>query len=219
MGEMRGVDVSKLMEKLRRSMRGSGVSDPLDWVLALFHVAGGRLPSETHVQKALFLASLYIEELGNLLEFKAYRMGPWSEEVGDMLEYAKLNRLILKTGDGLTLTELGALKAVDAVSKLSENHRRILADIAEFVSGMSVDELLLYIYTVYGFSEKSDIIEKLLRRRRELAVSLLLKGLVSTDLAARIAGEPLPRFIEYLKSLGVKPFEAEVNDIGGIEKT
>ena len=217
MGEMRRVDVSKLMEKLRRSMRG--FPDPLDWVLALFHVAGGSLPSEAHVQKALFLASLHVGELGDLIEFKAYRKGPWSEEVSDVLEYAKLNRLILKTGDSLTLTEFGARRAEEVASRLNENHRRILADIAGFVSRMSVDELLLYIYTVYGFSEKSDAVERLLRRRRELAVSLLLKGLVSTDLAARIAGEPLPRFIEYLKSIGVKPFVAEVNDIGGLEKT
>jgi hypothetical protein len=36
----------------------------------------------------LFIASRHIDGLREVLEFKAYRMGPWSEEVGDAMENA-----------------------------------------------------------------------------------------------------------------------------------
>ena len=218
MDRPRKIDASRFMEKLRRSIEESRVLDPLEWILLLLYAAGGRIPSRIHMQKALFIAARHVDELGEVLEFNAYRMGPWSEEVNDALENALLSGLVSESGDGISLTDQGIAKARVLWNELSERHRRILKDVAKFVNAMSIDELLLYIYTVYGYGEKSDVIDKLLRRRRELAMSMFRKGLVSIELAARIAGEPLPRFVEYLKRRGVKPFVAEVSDIEEAEK-
>ena len=214
----RGVNVSRLVEKLRRSIEESVGAEPLDWVLLLLYAAGGKIPSRIHVQKALFIASRYISELGEMLEFKAYRMGPWSEEVNDALEVAQLSGLVSESSNGVSLSSQGAAKARALWSKLNEKYRKVLSDVASFVKAMSEDELLLYVYVVYGHSEKSDVINKLLRRRKELATRMLRKGLVSVELAARIAGEPLPRFIEYLRKKGIKPLVAEVSDIDEAEK-
>ncbi|MEM1611316.1 MAG: hypothetical protein QXQ57_06695 [Sulfolobales archaeon] len=206
------------MKKLRRNVSETGISDPLKWILSLLYAAGGRSPSKIHIQKALFIASRYVEELRELLESAAYRMGPWSEEMNDMLEIARLNGLVSETKNELVLTETGTAKAENIWIKLDERYRRILTDVAKFVNSMSEDELLLYIYITYGYSEKSDVINKLIKRRKELATNMLLKGLVSTEMAAKIAGEPLPKFIEYLRKRGIKPFTAEISDIENADK-
>jgi len=212
------VNVSDFMLKLKRITEDLEDIDPLNWVLLILYAANGKLPSKVHIQKALFIASRGIDQLSEALGFKAYRMGPWSEEVSDKLEVALNNGLVSETEDGFILTDRGIAEAEESWKKLDEKRKKALSDIAEFVKGLSEDELLLYIYVVYGFSEKSDVMENLLRKRKELAVSMLQKKLISVELAAEIAGEPLPRFVEYLRRRGIKPFEAEVSDIEEVEK-
>lgn len=218
MSGLKRIDASRLLEKLLRAMDKQSIIEPVEWVLALLYAAGGRAPSRMHVQKALFIASRYIGRLGESLEFNAYRMGPWSEEASDALEVLLLDRLVEESERGLTLSQHGWSRAKAVWRKLSSEERRVLADVASFVNRMSEDELLLYVYAVYGYSEKSDVIDRLLHRRRELALSMFRKGLVSIGLAARIAGEPLPRFVEYLRKKGVKPFTAEASDIEEAER-
>jgi len=213
---LREIDVSRLIEKLRRDMES--VVEPVDWALVLLYAFSGRAPSKLHVQKALFVASRYIDDLREALEFKAYRMGPWSEEVEDALEIAALRGMVVTSRDGVVLTERGRAVAELVWQRLSDRDREVLGKTASFLGSMSEDELLLYIYIVYGYSEKSDIINRLLRRRKELAVSMLGKDLISVELAARIAGMTLKDFISYLREKGVKPYVAEANDIEEAEK-
>jgi len=194
------------------------VVEPVDWALVLLYAFSGRAPSKLHVQKALFVASRYIDDLREALEFKAYRMGPWSEEVEDALEIAALRGMVVTSRDGVVLTERGRAVAELVWQRLSDRDREVLGKTASFLGSMSEDELLLYIYIVYGYSEKSDIINRLLRRRKELAVSMLGKDLISVELAARIAGMTLKDFISYLREKGVKPYVAEANDIEEAEK-
>jgi len=143
----RRTDATKIMVKLRRTMRELGIIEPTEWLLALLHASRGRIPSRIHVQKALFIASRYLSRLRESLEFNAYRMGPWSGEANDALENAIINRLITETKEGLVLTKSGYIKAVAAWNKLSPKDRKILADVANFVSIMTEHELLLYVYT------------------------------------------------------------------------
>jgi len=210
--------VSRFIEKLCRAIENLGVVEPIEWVLALLYAFGGRAPSKLHIQKALFVASRYIDSLRETLEFKAYRMGPWSEEVNDVIENAVHNGLLVTSRDGVALTLRGITEAESVWKRLSDKDREVLKNIVDFLSGMSEDELLLYIYTVYGYSEKSDIITRLLERRKELALSMLKKGLISVELAAKIAGMPLQEFVSYLRRKKVKPYIAEVNDIEEAEE-
>ena len=207
------INVSRFIEKLCRAIENLGVVEPIEWVLALLYAFGGRAPSKLHIQKALFVASRYIDSLRETLEFKAYRMGPWSEEVNDVIENAVHNGLLVTSRDGVALTLRGVTEAESVWKRLSDKDREVLKNIVDFLSGMSEDELLLYIYTVYGYSEKSDIITRLLERRKELALSMLKKGLISVELSAKIAGIPLQEFVSYLRRKKVKPYIAEVNDI------
>ncbi|MCD6340416.1 MAG: UPF0175 family protein [Desulfurococcales archaeon] len=215
---LRKVNVSRFMEKLRRAVEDLGIVEPIEWVLALLHAFGGEAPSKLHIQKALFVASRYIDGLRETLEFKAYRMGPWSEEINDVVENAILSGLLTPSENGIALTFRGVAKARSVWKKLSDRDKEVLARVASLLSRMSEDELLLYIYTLYGYSEKSDVVTKLLRRRKELALSMLRKGLVSVGLAAKMAGMTVQDFVKYLRRRGVKPFVAEVNDIEEAEK-
>jgi len=212
------IDVSRFIEKLRRAIENLGMVEPIEWMLALLYAFGGRAPSKLHIQKALFVASRYINGLREALEFKAYRMGPWSEEVNDVVESAVLSGLLVVSRDGVTLTPRGNTEAELVWRRLSDKDKEVLKKVAGFLSLMNEDELLLYIYTVYGYSEKSDVITRLLRRRKELALSMLKKGLVSVELAAKIAGMPLQEFISYLKKKGIKQYIAEANDVEEAEK-
>jgi len=126
--------------------------------------------------------------------------------------------LLVVYRDGVTLTPRGNTEAELVWRKLSDKDKEVLRKVASFLGLMNEDESLLYMYTVYGYSEKSNVITRLLRRRKELALSMLKKGLVSVELAAKITGMPLQEFISYIKKKGIKQYIAEANDVEEAEK-
>jgi predicted HTH domain antitoxin len=145
-------------------------------------------------------------------------MGYWSEDVHDVLEQL-LDNGDVKAVDGLiVLTGQGLERAREAWELLDETEKSVLSEVADFVSQLSEDELLLYVYVVYGGYEKSDVLERLLRRRKQLAFSMYSKGVISIDMAAKIAGLTIPEFIEYLRKKGVKPFEVMEEDLERAER-
>jgi predicted HTH domain antitoxin len=192
--------------------------DPFDIVLAFLYACRGvgRL-TKVHVQKGLYLASKHLKRFGEVLEFTPYRLGPWSDEVSDVIDQLRQSG-DLEAGKYLRLTERGVGRAESAWGVLTDREREVLKEVANFISKLTPDELLLYIYVVYGGLERSDAAERVLRRRKELAESIYRKGLVSLGLAAEIAGMTLTEFIEYLRRRGVKPYRAEVKDVAGTEE-
>lgn len=204
----RKIEISKILSRISEER---GIEE---WTLSALYASKQRaLKSKVHIQKALFLASKYINELKEELEFKAYRLGPYSEEVEDTIEVLESSNYTIKNEKGIALTNKGLTKAREIWKKLEEDKKTILKNIIELVSKLDEDELLLYIYTKYGFKEKSDIINKLLRKRKIIALKMLKKGVISTTLAAKIAGMPLREFIKYAKRKGVKIYIAEADDL------
>ena len=194
------------------------VPDPFDLVLAFLYACRGvRRLTKVHLQKGLYLASKHLKRFGEILEFTPYRMGPWSDEVSDVIDQLRLSR-DLEVGEYLRLTGRGTRRAELAWGKLTDEERRALSSIADFIGKLTPDELLLYIYTVYGGLERSDVAERVLSRRVELAESMYRKGLVSLGLAAEIAGTTLADFVRYLRRKGVRPYEAEVEDVAESEE-
>ena len=104
-------------------------------------------------------------------------------------------------------------EAEEAARRLKPVHREALREAVELARQLTVDELLALVYTVYGEHEKSEVADRILARRVDLAVSMLRKGAISLTLAARVAGKPLKEFVEELRKRGVKPFKANVGDI------
>jgi len=71
----------------------------------------------------------------------------------------------------------------------------------EIITKMTEEELLLYVCIAY-----KDRLKEVLKRRVELAISLLEKGVVSVGLAAELAGMSLRDFLSELKRRGIKPY-------------
>ncbi|MEM2187627.1 MAG: UPF0175 family protein [Thermofilaceae archaeon] len=197
-GERR-VDVGRVLARAR-----AAEPDLLDWVLAFLHASGGTVPSRLHLHAGLYIASRHLPALAEAAEFAACRMGVWSDGVQDALEQALANGWVAARRGRLELSELGYERARSSWRSLSEEGRSVLGEVARFVRGVDRGELLLYTYLVYGGGEKSDVIDRLLRRRREVAERLLAKGLVSTGLAAELAGMPYAEFVDRLRRKGVK---------------
>ena len=202
------IDVKKLLKNIK-----SGYRDLEDWVLLLLYAAPrNSLPGELHIQKGIFLVSEYLEELGNLVEFKSYRLGPYSDELKDSLLVLESSNRISKK-EGIRPTKEGLKRAEELWKKLDDGAKKILKEVSEFISKLTPDELMLYVYIVKGWKDKSDVFDRLLEKRVELAISMWKKGLVSVSLASKLAGKSLKDFIEILKRRGYKPFKAEVDDI------
>lgn len=198
----------------------SDVLDPFEIVLAFLYACRDRgRVSKIHVQKGLFIASQYSKRIAESLEFQSYRYGPWSEDVSDAVEQLKYDKLIEIDKQGfIRLSEEGLRTAEKVWSELPDEERKVLSDVADFVLKLGKDELLLYTYIVFGSWEKSDVADKVLSRRVELAEKMYRRGVVSIGLAAELAGMSIAEFVEYLKKKGFKPFVAEEKDLEFSEK-
>ena len=107
--------------------------------------------------------------------FAPYRRGYWSEDVHDVLEQLLDNEDVEVVNGLIATTQQGLDRAREAWELLDEAEKSVISEVADFVSQLSKDELLLYIYVVYGGCEKSDVLERLLRRRKQLALSMYSK--------------------------------------------
>jgi predicted HTH domain antitoxin len=196
--------VKKLQEEFKNK------ASLADYLLALLYEAGGRL-SRLKVQKGLFILSRAVSDLSEVLEFKAYRLGPWDPQISD--ELARLEAQgVVELGEKYVVLKDNRL-AETSLEKLPPDHREVVGDVAELLRLATDDEVLLYVYALYGGDEWSDVKSHIYSRRVDLAISLLSKGAVSLSLAARLAGMPLVEFAEELKRRGVKPFKAHAEDI------
>ncbi len=204
------IEMGKLESALERLKEELSVED---WVLiALYSSPKKSYPSEIHIQKFLFLAQKYLKTID--IEFQPYRLGPYSPSIKDSIEVLIGENSIKKASNGeIKLSKRGLEKGKQRFLRLNDKEKKILSRLGNFISNMSEDELLLYIYIVHGHKEKSDVINKLLHKRVNIAIRLIKKGLISVSLAAKIAGMSLQEFIEILKKKGVKPYIAEVEDI------
>ncbi|MGC9050944.1 UPF0175 family protein [Pyrobaculum sp.] len=201
--------VKKLQEEFKNK------ASLADYLMALLSEAGGRL-SRLKVQKGLFILSRAVSDLSEVLEFKAYRLGPWDPQISD--ELARLEAQgVVELGEKYVVLKDSHMAKM-SLEKLPPGHREVVSDVAELLRLATDDEVLLYVYALYGGDEWSDVKNHIYSRRVDLAISLLQKGAVSLSLAARLAGMSLVEFAEELKRRGVKPFKAHAEDIDFAKK-
>jgi len=106
--------------------------------------------TRVHVLKGLFIASQYSKMISESLK-----------NVNDAVEKLKRGKLIeIDEHDFIRLSEEEMRIAEKAWRELPGDVRRVLSDVADFVSKLDKDELLLYTYVVFGSWEKSDVVDK-----------------------------------------------------------
>ncbi len=172
--------------------------------------------SQLHLQKELFVLSRGLEKLREKAELKGYKKGPYSELVDDALSALRDYRLVeVVHGGRISLTSEGLAKVSSEWEALPPDFRDLLSRVKGFLEELNQEELLLYIYVNYPeYVEKSDVFDRIMSRRRQIALRILSRGVVSLGMAAKLAGVSVEEMLEEAKKRGIKPFEASLEDFG-----
>jgi predicted HTH domain antitoxin len=173
------------------------------YILMIIYVAK-KIKGRLWFHKEMFLLSKAFNELAEELDFESYSFGPYSEaleEYRDMLENSGLIKKLELTEEGLRLAE-------ELWKHEKEERKEIIKEIVEFLENLDEDELLLFILVNYPeMTDKSDIREKIMKRRKEIALKMLKEEKISISLAAKLAGLSIKELLEIVIKQGIKPFD------------
>ncbi len=185
-------------------------------ILALWSL-GGKAPRKDYVHKLLYIISKKQENLSTILGFEEYKRGPWSEIVADTMDMLVDDGILDYEDKGVVLLDKEIVTPVlhKADKKLIELFKRE----GEILSKLDYEEMLLYIYVLYRGYSFSEVKDQIFAKRRELALSMLRKGVVSASIAAKLAGMSYREFLKYARQKGVRPFIAGEDDIEKIKET
>jgi predicted HTH domain antitoxin len=171
------------------------------YILMIIYVAK-KIKGRLWFHKEMFLLSKAFNELAEELDFESYSYGPYSEaleEYRNMFENSGLIRKLELTKEGLRLAE-------ELWKHEKEERKEIIREIVEFLENLDEDELLLYIFVNYPeMTEK--IREKIMKRRKEIALKMLKEEKISISLAAKLAGLSIKELLEIARKQGIKPFD------------
>jgi len=150
-------------------------------LILLIGVAGRRVPSKLHVHKELFILARVFPKLKDLLEFEAYRKGPFSRTVQDSLEDLVERGYVVHVKGGYMLSELGK----EVYEKISRELRQkrlldVLRKIRDTYDRLDSDELLLVIYATYPeFTVESEELRRIANKAKEIIEKLFRKGYIT----------------------------------------
>jgi predicted HTH domain antitoxin len=157
------------------------------------------------LHKMVFLASLNIKELRDEMEPepRMYKDIFYDSAITEALESLKLEGLI----EGDTLLQLSSKgKEVASRFPLSDQEKEIYKQIIDLFKDTTDDEILaIFYFTLDGMIEIISPLYRIIKNRKELAMSLYQKGKVSFNTASEIAGIDNRNFASLLKKKIVYP--------------
>jgi len=188
-------------------------SDPIEKYLFLLLYSEGSsgqkvepVRGDTWLQKEMFLIFRNIKTPRE--EFEADYYGPFSETVDEYTEQLETSGYIARSANGLKLTLKGEQIASETWQNESEQNKQIIKDVKTFLNDMTIDELLVFIYSTYEeFAEQSEIKEEVERKRVDVSISLFRKHKISLERAADIAELPIQQYIALLQSRKIPIYE------------
>lgn len=156
------------------------------------------------IQKLLFLTSKSLPEiLGEHFDFQKHKKGPYAEAIEENMKIFSSSGLIEGMGFGLSKRGYGLYNIVE--SKVKEPLKSTIADYKNFISELSEDELLTFIYVRFPEHQKnSEEWKRLEADRVSRALSMLKKGVISASLAAEIANMNYFDFEELARKEGIR---------------
>lgn len=158
--------------------------------------------TKTHLQKVLFLVINVFPEIDNLLDYKPYYYGPFSEEVEWILEDLLKQELVIEKDSKYLLSKLG--KKLFKRLKPNEDLKNVINDFKEFLD-VPLDFVLVFVYVFYpNYSIESRIRSQKMKRRIEAALYLLEHEKVSFSKALEISGLNILEFENLLKEKGIR---------------
>ncbi len=167
------------------------------FILALLGLGDGReIRGDLHLQKELYLLSRQTDALARACNFNPYLKGPYSEDVDAAVSDLKVLGLVEERRRGrLRLTEEGRDLFEELMDEIPPDVQERLLESKDFFNDMSDDELLVFIYAVYPeMATESILKDRVMAKRIPVAKRLYVRGKVSLERAAQLAGLPLGDF-------------------------
>ncbi len=156
------------------------------YIILLLGVEDKPIPSILHLEKELFILSKFNPRMGEYIHFEKHYEGPYSPEVKELVEDPLYfsNAWIIEN-KRIKLNQEGKLifRKLVEMFKDNPNFQKLLSVmklIRKLYDRLSRDELLLLVYATYPeYKMKSKVYDRIYKKRKELALSLLKKGLIT----------------------------------------
>lgn len=149
-------------------------------------------------QKEMFLISNYIEKVTEWTEFGPHYLGPYSEPSEVSMEnLISMGLVEREEGHTYKITPSG-IEALDLKQDLlSSEEKEAIADFKKFISNLTEDEILLFMYASHpDFTIESVKYRAIMETRVKDSISIYRKGVVSLEKAAFIAGINIETFLD-----------------------
>ena len=151
------------------------------------------------LQRMIFLISQDLEKLKEELDFEPHKYGMYDQTIDNALEWLEQDGFIT-IDKNITLTKKGIEKAEEILKDFSEEEIEIIEEVKELFENLSESEILALLYFKFPeFAKYSEKLDKITKKRKELAISLYKKGKISIGAASEIAGVSIKEFMEMLK--------------------
>lgn len=152
-------------------------------------------------QKEMFLISNYIDKVNEWAEFGPHFLGPYSE-ISEVSMDNLVSMDLVEKEEGYTykITSSGIRELGLKQDIFSSEEKEAIADFKEFISNLTDDEILLFVYASYpDFTIESIEYQRIMKSRVKDAISIYKKGVVSLEEAAFLAGINIETFLDVLE--------------------
>ncbi len=197
---MDGNNINEVLNLVNRALGDQDYTNVEKAILILLYLYNDQI-NVYKLHKMVFLASLNIKELRDEMEPepRMYKDIFYDSAVTEALESLKLEGLI--EGDSqFLLTDKGKEKAQFLLTELSDQERGIFKQIIDLFKNATDDEILaIFYFTLDGMIKIISPLYRIIKNRKELAISLYTKGKISFNTALEISGMDSKNFVCLLK--------------------
>jgi hypothetical protein len=174
---------SKYIVKMQKSKMNYDDEELFRKKLIALLLSGADKPiaSKVNFQKELFLLIRAMPQFESLFDFISHRLGPYSNSAEHIIENNP--ELFVADRKGIYLSDEGKLFSSSVREEMRpENFNRLnqsIQFIRSIYDNLTDDEFMFLVYMTYGYTEKSDRFEDLLKRKKQLAENLLRKKIIT----------------------------------------
>jgi len=148
------------------------------------------IPSKVNFQKELFLLIKAMPQFESIFDFIPHRLGPYSNSAERIIEIN--SDLFVADNKGIYLSDDGKRFKSSVQKEMRPENLEQLMQSIEFIRSvydhLTDDEFMFLVYMTYDYTEKSDRFDALLKKKKQLADSLLRKKIITNQ-----------RYLELLK--------------------
>jgi len=146
------------------------------------------IKTKVNFQKELFLLVQSFPKFNSLFNFMPHKLGPYSNEAEDVIE--NYPDLFDSTGAELQLTDEGRRFYNSSLNQMVPHNRKVLRNVVdnirEHYDRLNDQEFMFLVYMTFGYTEKSEVFDKLMENKEKLAKALLRKGVNNSQEISRI---------------------------------